>query len=366
MSSSSITKAELIKLYTSPGHPIAFSSPGTVYHFFKKEIPLRFIQNVLKSVDAYTLHREYKKAKVNNPHYSYFRRYDFQCDLIDIAGLKTDNDGVTFLLLIIDLFSRKIWLYPQTSKTAKNTEIGLNRWIQEIGNSTKKRLLSDSGLEFRANSSKEWFKKNNVIHRTATNINKASIAERANKSIQIIIYKYLTDRGETRYLDVLPHLVQSYNDRPHRTLQNMSPNEADNLNNETKVRSIHSQRYGNIKKKKATLAVGDTVRIKSLPGRISSGSRAYHQQFKGELFKITRINMRMPIPMYFIRSMDTDEDISGGFYANELTEIRGDTFKIEQIIKSRGKGRRKQHFVKWKYFGPDHNSWISAADLIST
>ncbi len=146
----------------------------------------------------------------------------------------------------------------------------------------------------------------------------------------------------------------------------MSPNKADLVENTVKVRSIHSHRYGNIKKKKKTFSVGDTVRIKSLSGRISSGNRAYHQQFNGELFTVTRVSTRMPIPMYFIKSMDTDENISGGFYANELTQVRGDTFKVEKILKSRGKGNRKQHFVKWKYFGPQHNSWVSASDFVSS
>ena len=64
-----ITGEELIRLYRTPGHPIAFSSPGTVYKFFKGAVTEEFIRETLESIDSYTLHREYKKTRFYNPHY---------------------------------------------------------------------------------------------------------------------------------------------------------------------------------------------------------------------------------------------------------------------------------------------------------
>ena len=363
-----VTKQELLRMYKRPGHPIAFSAPGAIYNFFKGEVPLDFIQSALEEEDTYTLHREYKKPSVYNPYYSYERRVNFQADLIDIAQLKRDNDGITFLLLVIDVFSRKIWVVPLQRKTGEATRNGLQLWIDEMNitrrDNKKIICLTDSGKEFLNATVQALFRDNNVEHQTATNINKASIAERVNKSLQVIIYKYLTSLGETRYVDALPQLVSTYNNRPHRTLLQMTPAEADLSENEVKVRSIHLDRYGKIKrKKKIKFRVGDTVRIKTLAGRVSSSRRAYHQQFHGELYKVIRINKRMPIPMYFLKSMNDDEEITGGFYANELVRVRGEMFKIDKIIRSRGKGRRKEHFVKWKYFDNKWNSWIKASDL---
>lgn len=363
-----VTKQELLRMYKQPGHPIAFSAPGTVYKFFKGEVPLDFIQSALEEEDTYTLHREYKRPSVFNPYYSYHRRRRFQADLIDIAGLKRDNDRVTFLLLVIDTFSRKIWIVPLQRKTGEATRDGLKLWVDEINTTRKEGLtlicLTDSGKEFLNRAVQTLFRVNKIEHQTAKNVNKASIAERANKSIQVIIYKYLTSLGETRYLDALPQLVSTYNNRAHRTLHHMTPAQADLPENEIKVRSIHLERYAGIKrKKKIKFRVGDTVRIKTLAGQVSSSRRAYHQQFHGELYTVIRVNTRMPIPMYFLNSMNDEEDVEGGFYANELVRVRGDSFKIDKIIRTRGTGRRKEHFVKWKYFDNKWNSWIKASDL---
>ena len=38
-------------------------------------------------------------------------------------------------------------------------------------------------------------------------------------------------------------------------------------------------------------------------------------------------------------------------------------WKIEKIVKTRGKGRNKQYFVKWLHWPKKFNSWISARDV---
>jgi len=61
-----------------------------------------------------------------------------------------------------------------------------------------------------------------------------------------------------------------------------------------------------------------------------------------------------------------DEEIKGTFYQSELQNVDGrddDLLKIEMIVKTRGKGRNKQYFVKWLHWPKKFNSWISARDV---
>ena len=78
------TREELVQLYRTEGHPIAFSAPSKVYKYFGGKLSKAFIVDALEHVDAYTLHREYKRPKVYNPFYAYIRRKTFQADLITI------------------------------------------------------------------------------------------------------------------------------------------------------------------------------------------------------------------------------------------------------------------------------------------
>ncbi len=360
----------IIKLYKTPGHPIAFSAPNTIYRYFRGNIKLDTIKEALAHLDVYTLHREYKRPKFQNPYYSFLRRKDFQADLIDISTLAPANEGVRYLLIIIDIFSRRVWAHPLKRKTANETRDALRTWIDMLRNEGDSPAVftTDNGTEFVNRQVKTLMRQNNIKMVQTANINKAAICERANKSIQILIYKYLTDRGEVTYIDKLPNIIETYNKRKHRTLNYISPIQADRIENQAKVRGIHFQRYSKINEKrprKTKYKINDIVRIKTEGRAPSTVRRAYLQQFKGELFKIVRINTRMPIPMYILESTNDLEEIRGGFYSNELTLVKGDLFKIEKILRRRGQGRNRQFYVKWKYYDNRWNSWVNARDIVN-
>ena len=362
------TREELVRLYQTEGHPIAYAAPSKIYAYFRGKLKLNFIRRALEHVDAHTLHREYKRPRVFNPFYAYVRRQRFQADLITVQSLKGANDGVAYLNLIIDTFSRKIWVIPQRDKSGAATAAGLEAWLRLIADDSHpgKQLLTDAGREYCNAAARRVFRAHGVKHETTTNIVKSALAERANKSLQVLIYKYLTDRGEDRYLDALPGLVRSYNDRPHRSLDNRSPNFADKKGNELFIRGLQAGRFAERHKRGGRtpkLAPGDRVRIKTYGTGINTARRAYLQQFKGELFTVRSANSTLPVPLYNIRSMDTEEDISGGFYANELQRVRGDSFKVEAVLRRRGTGEDEEFLVKWKDFGPRWNSWVKRSDF---
>ena len=40
-----------------------------------------------------------------------------------------------------------------------------------------------------------------------------------------------------------------------------------------------------------------------------------------------------------------------------------DLWKVEEILKTRGKGRKKQYYVKWLQWPKKFNSWLNASDV---
>ena len=71
--------------------------------------------------------------------------------------------------------------------------------------------------------------------------------------------------------------------------------------------------------------------------------------------------------MYYLEDL-AGEEIDGFFYGEELCKVRKnlstDVFEIETILKSRGKGSSKEHFVKWKGYPNKFNSWIKVSQLV--
>ena len=69
-------------------------------------------------------------------------------------------------------------------------------------------------------------------------------------------------------------------------------------------------------------------------------------------------------PRYILREWGEGGEIilDGAFFPNELSKVSKNVmeeeFKIEKVLETRGKGRKKQLFVKWLGWPEKYNSWI--------
>ena len=353
----------IIRAYTRPGHPTAFSAPHNVakYHNISKTKA----KKLLEYVEGYRMHREYKQPRLYNPYFVHRRREQVQADLIDIGLIHQQNDDVKFLLVIIDIFTKFVWVYPLKNKTARSVLVALQKWLRDVRVKPRK-FMSDRGNEFVNASVQNLFRNNNIEFVEAYGTLKACIAERVNKTLQILIYKYLTEKETTRYINVLQKIVQTYNNRGHRTLEGMTPAEADRPRSQAQVQAIYHDRYAKLAEKRRgpKFRVGTIVRLKTMPKKIGSSGRAYAEQFHGEYFRIARINRTMPVPLYYLRSMDDGEMVKGGLYAEQLQRQRGNVYKIERVLRRRTRRGVRELLVKWKYFGPRYNEWIREDSVV--
>lgn len=349
------------KRYQTLGDPLAYSGISNVTRITGQRV--KDVEDRLAGIFSYTLHREYKKPRHYNPFFIYFARQQLQVDLIDISDLAQDNDGVTFLMTAIDVFTKKAWVEPMKNKkgvTAKNV---LEKIFRDM-NTLPKQIFFDRGSEFVNSYVRDFLKKAHVkiVHPGSTL--KAPVIERFNRTFQNLLYRHTTEMQNYRYIDDLQHIVRTYNRRRHRTID-MSPNDAELEKNWADVRNAHSEKYTrlvNLKKKKSKFALGDTVRIKKL---VRNFGRGYHEQFKRELFKVVQVDRGMPITMYELRSLDTDELVEGKFYSNELQKVISDIFKVEKVVKKRMRNGKEEYLVKWLDFGARHNSWVAAEDMFT-
>ena len=118
----------------------------------------------------------------------------------------------------------------------------------------------------------------------------------------------------------------------------------------------------NIKLRPFKYKIDDYVRISHLK---TVFTRAYDETYLGEVFQIYKRNHRGALPIYRLQDLQ-QEEIKGTFFESELQKIDYDLdqpFKIDKIIKTRGKGKAKQHLVQWKYYPQKFNSWIKTTDL---
>ena len=70
-------------------------------------VPANDAKKWLLGEDAYTLHKPVRRRFKRRRVIVGGMNQQWQADLVDVARLKTYNDGTTFLLTVIDVFSKK-------------------------------------------------------------------------------------------------------------------------------------------------------------------------------------------------------------------------------------------------------------------
>lgn len=361
---------DLKENYTKVGHPIAFSGIQLIYNYYKPYLSHADIENALSEIESYTLHREFHSPQ-RNPSYSHFKRYQFQADLVDVRSLSEYNDGVNYILTVIDTFTRYGYARLLRGKQGK----GVMEAFQDILNEAQTpplMLILDRGTEFYNQHFENLCRDNNIKMFSPDSFIHGAYIERFNRSLQQIIYKFMTQAETHRYIDftekdgskvaLMPLFLHSYNNRIHRMI-GTTPYKAENdPSTHEQIRIKMSAYYAKIKHVKPKFKVGDFVRIAKITGKFGRG---YDEQSVQEVFKIHSIDKKFPKPMYVISNYRGDEIIKGKFYQNELVRFNG-TFRIEKVLKRRVRNGKNQIYVKWKGYDSSYNEWIDEDNVTQT
>ena len=256
------------------------------------------------------------------------------------------NDGYTFLLLVIDVFSKYGWVVPLKNKTGETVANALKNIFKER---KPEKLWTDKGREFYNKDVKGLVE----IHSTE-NEEKSSIVERWIRTMKEKMWKYFTDNNTYTYIDILPELVEDYNNTVHSSTK-FTPVEASKKKNELTVwRNLYPDRL-KINDITPKFSVGDEVRISKKKKVFEKG----YTRWTEEIFTITKIQNTNPIT-YEIADLQ-GEEIDGTFYEPELQKTEQQVFRIEKVIKT----EKGKSLVKWKGYSDKFNSWVDNKNLIN-
>lgn len=357
--SEQLTSDVVLRNFSTPGHPTAFSGINQLYNYYNGRWSVSELKKILSKNEGYTLHREFHN-RPRNITYKHFKRYQFQMDLVEVQQLAEKNDGYRYLFNCIDIFTRFAFVRPLKDKKASTVLTAFKDILAEA-EQPPYILVMDKGAEFNNRFFKQFCQSKGIKMINPQASIHAAFIERFNRTLQSLMYKFMSDNETERYVDVLQDLVRTYNTRKHRMIQ-MSPKQAE-MNtpvSNLQLNQLQQKQLLKVKTKKPSLKVGTYVRIAKQKGKFS---RSYDEQTMQEIFKVKEIDTSKKIPMYKLTDYDGSEDIIGGFYDFELTPVQTQTFRIERVIKERFVRGKKQLFVKWKGFGDKYNSWIDETNV---
>ena len=358
----------LHELYNNPKHRTAFSSADKLWKYIKlsgRSISRKQLDEWLSKQDTYTAHhpivRKFPTLKVTTSGINDV----WDVDLMDVSNLAEDNDGVKFILIMIDVFSRYLYAEPMKDKSGPESV----RAIKAIFNRSHQQpetFRSDAGKEFLAHQVRDFLAERDIYQQVTRNEKKANYAERVIQTLKKKMYRYMYYHITERYIDALSDMVSGYNDNYHSSIK-CAPSA---VNKENEI-ELWAQLYipeptDKIKKVNYKFSVGDLVRISNARHPFSKG---YGQTYSEELFKVKHRYTSNP-PTYRLIDLK-DKDIAGLFYEPEMALVRGihpDTWKrvyrVETVLKERTRRGKKEVYIKWKGYPKSFNTWEPASNLL--
>ncbi len=274
-------------------------------------------------------------------------------DLVDMQKFSKWNKGYKYLLMVLDVFSKYGWIEPIKYKNAEAVTNGF-KIILDKGRKPKY-LWVDKGKEYYNSKFENLLEQQNIKMYSTENEEKSSVCERWNRTIKNIMWKQFTIQGNTVYLDILPKILEEYNNNIHSSIK-MSPTEASKKSNEQSVYYNLNSGNDNIQSE-LKFNIGDKVRISKYKRNVFD--KGYTPNWTEEIFVIDKINSTSPIT-YKIKDLK-GEEIKGNFYEQELQKATQDVFRIDKII--RRDYKKKRALVSWKGYSDEFNSWVPLKDL---
>lgn len=334
----------------------------------------------------------------------------WQADLADLQKYANFNKNYKYILAVIDCFSKFLYVRPLKTKTAhevtdafesilkevnllstnniihnttsirkpikkrinsskkidndskkiirrserireRNSRTGfgiINNNIQSQTTTIPKNLQVDQGKEFFNIPFKNLMEKYKINMYNTYTSKKASIVERVLRTLKERLFKYFTLSGKYRWIEILPDIVNEYNNTKHSTIR-MKPKDVNKTNEKRLLNTV----YNRIKILTAPrkFSIGDIIRL-SKEKHIFE--KSYTPNYTAELFKVIKALNTNP-PTYIIEDLN-GRPILGAIYEHEMIKTsQPDLYLVEKVLKHKG----NLIFVKWWGLPDDHNSWIN-------
>ncbi|KAL3084890.1 hypothetical protein niasHT_038663 [Heterodera trifolii] len=367
-----LINSTLDKMYNDPSSPAAFAGVTALWKEARKKIKhlrKRDVQHYLDGHRTYTLMRprrvHFPRAKTVAAGFM----TDVQVDLADFQALSRHNRGHRYLLVAVDVLSKRLFVVPLKNKRAEEMLEAFKKLIDQMP-MVPHRIFSDKGTEFKNKLMKEFFEEQEIEkHEPVHSSVKASVAERAIRNVKQRLYRYFAEKETLNWVDAVQKIVDGINSSPSR-VHGMRPIDVDFSN----AQKVWKRMYRPLSffKKTPRFRKDEFVRMSREKGQFEKG---YLPNYGDEILEIDEVLKTVRPIRYKLRD-EHGEKFKGSFYEQELARVRKDaetSYRIEKVYRKRKRTDGttemliKNYVVRVRLPKPLHfnGSWVCGLHSIS-
>ena len=184
-----------------------------------------------------------------------------QMDIYDISKYSKTNKNYKYLLVLIDVFTRKAFVRPLKNKSM---EVVIMNLVDIFSDYLPHVITSDSDSTFLTKQMQDILVENNIYQDVviARDDHRAlGIIDRFALNIKTTLSKLFLRNNNTNWIDYISKIVDKYNNTPHSSIAELTPNDATDPKYQADLGMINSHKAKKIQVK-SLFKEGDNVRIR--------------------------------------------------------------------------------------------------------
>lgn len=302
----------LLPIYNDP--QTGYVGRDKLFHLVKgmalrRAISRRDIAFFLSNIESRQLHLVRPRQSNVRPILAKSINERWEVDLIDMQRLSHSNEGMRYLLTVIDVYSKYLWVFPLKNKTNSAVIESLRPLLQQY----KPRIVqSDNGPEFSGIAAASGSSKHILTPTYTPQVN--GIIERVNGTLKRMIFQYMTNNSTRTYISNLARLVANYNNSLHSKSKSTPAS--------VFLGAVRYEMKSTVRVKKMPLPLmkrGDKCRI----------SMALNPAWKKNMFVKRYYLPRWTKELYTIQSVSRGSEGKPTTYS--LQEVKGKRFQAQDL-----------------------------------
>ena len=290
-----------------------------------------------------------------------------------------------FFLVLIDLFSRRLFMRGLANKSAKAVLQAFKSILEEEMEPPYGRVYSissDMGKEFLNRELRDYLKSRGVQLIPTAAGNKAKYVERAIRSVKPVLLRYLEQASaDVTWDEAVRKTAAALNRRYNRSIR-MTPDEvaarwrelrATNLREREKIPYLEhlkrqaAFRAGERRLKEArgsrrSFKVGDLVVVAKKRGAL--GGKESDRAFGYQTYSIARIDTSAEPPMVSLVDGLGQPTRRKWYYLPEIRQVaEPSSYPVEKVLKTKKVGGRSYSLVRWLDHGQAFDTWLKSSEI---